>query len=87
MVSPDMIILFGSKQNISGDSLKERSFCVIRQDGEKKETEKKRYLNLKSDIAFNIVVYKKDDWDRLSCDKTSYAGAIISKGVIVYEKT
>lgn len=51
-----------------------------------KKTEKRIYLEVESDISFNIIVYTHEEWLRLKNDDTSYVASIIKKGVLIYEK-
>ena len=83
---PELIILFGEKKHLGSEKVREVNLCVVVSDSDCKKTEKRIYLNVESEIAFNILVYSLDEWQRLKKDDTSYACSIIKKGVLIYEK-
>ncbi len=80
-VSASKIVLYGAKKN--GDELREANLLIVT-DGDPKEAEKRLYRVLDYDIALNLLVYKKEDFEALMSDKTSYAHSIISKGTVLY---
>jgi len=86
LLNPEKIILFGTKLNVSGDKIRDIDLCVVVSDGAVSEIEKKIYLNIQSDIQFDVLIYLSEEWDTLCDDNTSYACSISKKGVVVYEK-
>ena len=80
-VSPSKVILYSEKKN--GDQLREASLLVVVKD-DPKEAEKRLYRMLDCDVAFNLIVYKEEDFLILEKDETSYAYSIMSKGRVLY---
>ena len=83
---PEFIILFGQKNYIGSDKIREVNLCIVVSCTDCKKTVKRIYLEVESDIAFNIIVYTHEEWLRLKNDDTSYVASIIKKGVLIYEK-
>ena len=80
-VSPSKIVLYGEKKN--GEVLREASLLIVVKDGPK-EAERRLYRVLDCDVAFNLLVYKEEDFLILEKDETSYAYSIMSKGRVLY---
>ena len=80
-VSPNKIVLYGEKKN--GECLREASLLIVVKD-DPKEAERRLYRVLDCDIAFNLLVYKEEDFLLLEKDETSYAYSIMSKGRVLY---
>ena len=49
-----------------------------------KEAERRLYRVFDCEIAFNLLVYKEEDFLLLEKDETSYAYSIMSKGRVLY---
>ena len=80
-VSPSKIVLYGEKKN--GEVLREASLLIVVK-GDPKEAERRLYRVLDCDVAFNLLVYKEEDFLILEKDETSYAYSIMSKGRVLY---
>lgn len=82
--SPDRVILFSIKHSVSGRA---RSFkvCVIMRTDEKAAMEKRIYLDVDSDIPFDVLLYTPEEWDRLIAQKDSFARSITEEGTVIYE--
>ena len=80
-VSPSKIVLYGEKKN--GEVLREASLLIVVND-DPKEAERRLYRVLDCDVAFNLLVYKEEDFLILEKDETSYAYSIMSKGRVLY---
>ncbi len=85
LVDPCRILLYGTKQDPARESLREVNLCLVVCHSPK-EAETLLYRRLESDLAFNLLVYGQEDWDRLVADPTSYAASIAAKGVCLYGK-
>ena len=83
---PELIILFGEKKHLESEKIREVNLCVVVAESDCSGIEKKIYLNVESEIVFNILVYSHDEWQHLKADHTSYVSSIIKKGVLIYEK-
>jgi hypothetical protein len=80
-VSPSKIVIYGEKKN--GEVLREASLLIVVK-GDPKEAERRLYRVLDCDVAFNLLVYKEEDFLILERDETSYAYSIMSKGRVLY---
>ncbi|MBO5040284.1 MAG: hypothetical protein J6D09_04215 [Clostridia bacterium] len=80
-VSPSKVILYGEKKN--GEQLREASLLIVVK-GDPKEAERRLYRILDCDVAFNLLVYREEDFILLEKDETSYAYSIMSKGRVLY---
>ena len=80
-VSPSKIVIYGEKKN--GEVLREASLLIVVK-GDPKEAERRLYRVLDCDVAFNLLVYKEEDFLILKKDETSYAYSIMSKGRVLY---
>ncbi len=85
LAKPCGILLYGAKQDLPAEGLREVNLCVIVK-ADPKETERMLYRSLDTDLAFNLLVYREEDWERLAADPTSYAAGILRKGVLLYGK-
>ena len=80
-VSPSKIVVYGEKKN--GELIREASLLIVVKS-DPKEAERRLYRSLDCDVAFNLLVYKEEDFVILENDKTSYAYSIMSKGRVLY---
>ena len=80
-VSPSKVILYGEKKN--GEQLREASLLIVVK-GDPKDAERRLYRILDCDVAFNLLVYREEDFILLEKDETSYAYSIMSKGRVLY---
>jgi hypothetical protein len=85
LCDPCGILLYGAKQALPEEGLREVNLCLIVKD-DPKETERMLYRTLEADFAFNLLVYREADWATLTTDETSYASDIRKKGVLLYGK-
>jgi hypothetical protein len=83
--SPEKIILFSSKIKNSGET---GSFkiCIIKETANKNEMEKQIYLQIVSEIPFDILIYTPQEWDKHTADVHSFAYSISKKGTVIYGK-
>ncbi len=77
------IILYGSKFTPDGKTLREVNLCLAVND-EPLKIESRLYLELESEIAFNLLVYSEEEFERLEKDPTSYAHSIVTKGTVLH---
>lgn len=80
---PEKIILFNVKKSVSGDV---RSFkiCVIVETENRLDTERHIYLDIDSEIPFDVLVYTPEEWDSLLNEKSSFACRVIKEGTYIY---
>jgi hypothetical protein len=85
LADPCGILLYGAKQDLLAEGLREVNLCVIVKE-DHKEVERMLYRALDTELAFNLLVYREEDWAKLTADPTSYAASIARKGVLLYGK-
>ncbi len=85
LCSPCGIVLYGAKQALPEEGIREVNLCLIVKD-DPKEIERMLYRTLDADFAFNLLVYREEAWRTLTADATSYAAGILKKGVLLYGK-
>lgn len=82
---PEKIILFGEKKVVSTGKTGEAKFCIVADATDKEALEKKLYLEIESDISFDIIVYTPAEWENLLEDPQSYASRIREKGTVLWD--
>ena len=77
------IVLFSKKVDLSG---KTSSFkiCVITEEDNVNEFERRIYINVESDIPFDALIYSKEDWDKYLGRKGSFCDQINDRGSVIY---
>ena len=83
LVQPQTIILFSYKQDIN-NHLTSFKLCVILNTDNKKEVERKLYLNLECSIPFDVIVYTTEEWERALTIDFSFAQTVQEKGMVLY---
>ena len=77
------IILYGSKFTPDGKTVREVNLCLVVKE-EPMKVEARLYRELECEIVFNLLVYSKDEFERLEKDPTSYAHSIVRKGTVLH---
>lgn len=80
---PQKVILFNIKHSPSGS---EKSFklCVVVDTADKISVEKRIYLDIDSEIPFDVLIYTPQEWDSLMLQKHSFATRISQEGTFIY---
>jgi len=81
--SPQKVILYNIKTSAVGE-LRSFKLCVIVADGETLTIEKRIYLEVDSDIPFDVLVYTSEEWEKLITQKNSFACRIIKEGTYIH---
>lgn len=81
--SPEKVILYNVKRNVTGE-IRSFKICVIVETDNRLDTERHIYLDVDSDIPFDVLVYTPDEWDRLLKEKSSFAYRIINGGTYIH---
>lgn len=81
--SPDTIILFNVKHSPSGQT-KSFKLCVVAETDDTALTEKRIYLDIDSDVPFDVLVYTPHEWQKLLQEKNSFANRITQEGRYIY---
>lgn len=81
--APEKIYLFSSKRGGVGRSAGFK-LCVIAKHEDMQELERQIYLQVDSDVPFDVILYTPETWAELLERKGSFAQKIESQGVPVY---
>lgn len=82
--NPSKIILFGSLAKGTWRKNSDIDLCIIKNSDNKRELIADIYLNINSEVPFDILVYTEEEWALCVKDTTSFAYLIDSKGVVLY---
>ena len=83
--NPETIMLFSKKQNVHGD-LCAVKLCVIIAEGDAHQVERRLYVDIPSDIPFDVLVYTREDWERHIRSDMSFAAHIAQTGRVLYAR-
>ncbi len=83
LCAPRQIYMFHQKSSLAGD-LTAVKLCVIIPGGDSQETECRLYMELESDLPFDLLVYTQEEWKRLLDTKLSFAQHIRETGRLLY---
>ena len=84
LLKPECIILFSRKQDTQG-GLTAVKLCVVISGGDARKAEQQLYMQLDAEMPFDILVYTKEEWERLLATPLSFAGRIRQMGSVLYE--
>ncbi|NLN82184.1 MAG: hypothetical protein GX136_06555 [Clostridiales bacterium] len=82
--NPRRILLFSHKQSPAGE-LQSVKLCVIINDGDSRQVEQRLYVEIESELAFDVLVYTVGEWKKLLENKMSFATHIQEIGRVLYE--
>ena len=83
----EKLIVFGIKRKENDLSVTDVDIAVISEvQSCKNDWLKKAYLEIDSDIPFDLFLYTPEEWDLSVKDNASFASRIMRKGCVVYEK-
>lgn len=82
--NPDKLLLFGSLAKNSTRHCSDIDLCVIIEEADKRKLLTDMYLNIESDMPFDILLYSPDEWEQCILDHTSFAHQINKEGVMLY---
>ena len=83
----EKLIIFGIKRSEKQNIVTDVDICVITNEQiDKNIMLKKAYIEIDSDIPFDLFIYTAEEWaDRIQHSK-SFASRIVRKGCVVYER-
>jgi len=82
--NPSRIILFGSVAKGIWRNNSDIDLCIIKDTDNKRDLITNMYVEVESEIPFDIVLYTNEEWNRCLGDKTAFAYHINNTGVIIY---
>lgn len=74
------MIVYGLKREGAGDRVRDVNVCVVCECEDKRMLERRLYLDIESEISFDVILYTPDEWAALLDDPQSYASRIAEKG-------
>ena len=77
---------FGAKKNQNDDSVTDMDICVVANTDNKNAWIKKAYLEIDSEIPFDLFLYTPDEWSALTRQSESFASRIQRKGCVFFGK-
>lgn len=81
---PSKIILFGSVAKGIFKETSDIDLCIIQDTDNKKDLLIDMYVEIESDVPFDIVLYTNEEWSTCEHDKSAFAYQIKHTGVIIY---
>lgn len=82
--NPKEIYLFGSYAKGVVTQHSDIDICVIIDTDNKRQLTQKIYLEVESDMDFDIVIYTPLEWEKYKEDKATFANIINSTGVSLH---
>ncbi|MCI9413592.1 MAG: hypothetical protein HFJ79_00240 [Clostridiales bacterium] len=82
---PDTIILFSQKRGLDG-RLSSVKLCVVADCESPRRLERELYLQVESDLPYDVLCYRPSEWECLCRDGDSFAARIRRSGRVLYEK-
>jgi len=82
--TPDEIFLFSHKTGQDG-LLISFKLCIVVSECDSEELENRLYLDLESDVPFDLLVYSKSEWEMLLKKGDSFASQIKRTGRVLNE--
>ncbi|WP_243155974.1 nucleotidyltransferase domain-containing protein [Clostridium sp. C2-6-12] len=82
--NPKEIILFGSLAKGTFRENSDIDICIIMDVANKRDLLTNMYIEIESNIPFDLVLYTSQEWDNCVNDKSSFAYSIINTGVKIY---
>lgn len=83
LAAPETVLLASRKEAVDG-SLTSVKLCVIINGGDADEVERRLYIDIDSDLPYDVLVYTREEWDRLAEDPASFASRIRKTGRVLY---
>ena len=83
MVDVEKIILFSKKIDLNGE-ISSFKICIITHGNDVYEYEKKIYIDVESEIPFDIVLYSSENWNKYLSEEGSFCNKVISSGSVIY---
>ena len=81
---PHKLFLFGSQARSSATYNSDIDLCVIVEATDKRMLLTDMYLNIESDVPFDLLLYSPEEWEQCVLDHTSFAYQINMEGVLLY---
>lgn len=80
---PMQLILFNEKHKPCG-VLSSVKLCAVIENGDAQQIERRLYIEVESELPFDILVYTKEQWNKLVKNRLSFASSISKSGRVLY---
>lgn len=78
IANAERLVVYGVKHE--GEHVRDVDVCVIADTDDKDALAHRLYIEIDSDIAFDVLIYTPQEWSMLLADPQSYASRIAEKG-------
>ncbi len=82
----ESIIVFGVKRSENDNSVTDLDICVVANTDDKNAWIKKAYIEIDSEIPFDLFLYTPKEWEALNQQSESFASRITRKGCVYFGK-
>lgn len=82
---PVLLYLISQKRSLAGE-LTSFKLCAVIAGGDSKQVEHDIYVELDSELPYDIVVYTKAQWEAALHSEHAFAGKIRQTGILLYEQ-
>ena len=86
MFDVEQIIVFGIKRSEKDNTVTDLDVCVVASTDDKNAWLRKAYLEIDSEIPFDIFLYTPSEWNGLIKQSESFASRIVRKGCVFFGK-
>lgn len=80
---PERIIMFSRKLSLSGE-LSSFKLCIVVNTDDKQSLLHRLYVEVDSDVPYDLVLYTPDEWNALLPMENSFAARISRTGVLLH---
>lgn len=81
---PKSMILFGSLARGVIHENSDIDLCIVIDTASKRKLVADMYLNVESDIPFDLIIYTQEEWERNIHNTSSFAYHILKEGRILH---
>ena len=82
----ESITIFGVKHKENDNSITDLDVCVVANTDDKNAWITKAYLEIDSEIPFDLFLYTPQEWETLTRQSESFASRISRKGCVYFGK-
>ena len=83
----EKLIVFGVKRRVANGKITDMDICLVCNcECDKNSILKRAYLEIDTDIPYDLFLYTPSEWDSLTQKSESFASRIARKGHVFYEK-
>jgi hypothetical protein len=83
LINPTQIYLYNKKVGSDG-KVKSFKLCVVSDFVHKPTAERQIYVNIDSEVPFDVLLYSNTEWNDLSPDASTFAYSVLTGGEKLY---